>query len=104
MYLRKVRKFSGEVFLGWVIGYGILRPIIEVYRDDKQRGMVGPLSTSQFIGLTSVVLAIGLLVHLIKRYRRDPQGARLWEAPAEAAVAVPSPGAARAHRRRKGGR
>ena len=62
MFLRRVRAFSGQVFLGWVIGYGILRPIIEAYRDDDQRGSVGPLSTSQFIGLTSVVLGIGLLV------------------------------------------
>ena len=38
MYLRRVRKFSGEVFLGWVMGYGIVRPIIEIYRgDDRPR-------------------------------------------------------------------
>jgi prolipoprotein diacylglyceryl transferase len=92
MYLRKVRRFSGEVFLGWVIGYGILRPIIEIYRDDKQRGNVGPLSTSQFIGLVSVALGIALLVHLIKRYRQDPQGVRLWETPLPVgATAVASP-------------
>jgi phosphatidylglycerol:prolipoprotein diacylglycerol transferase len=87
MYLRKVRKFSGEVFLGWVIGYGILRPVIEIFRDDKQRGTVGPLSTSQFIGLTTVVLGVALLAQLVKRYRRDPAALRLWEAPLEPAVA-----------------
>lgn len=81
MYLRRVRKFSGMPFLGWVIGYGILRPIIEAYRDDDQRGSVGPLSTSQFIGLVSVLLAVGLLVALIRRYRQDPQSLRLWEQP-----------------------
>ena len=41
MYLRRVRKFSGEVFLGWVLGYGIMRPIIEIYRGDDDRGSVG---------------------------------------------------------------
>ena len=46
-----MRKFSGEVFLGWVLGYGIMRPIIEIYRGDDDRGSVGTLSTSQFIGL-----------------------------------------------------
>ena len=64
MFLRRVRKFSGMVFLGWVIGYGIVRPIIEMYRDDDQRGAVGPLSTSQFIGVVSVAAGIALLVHL----------------------------------------
>jgi phosphatidylglycerol:prolipoprotein diacylglycerol transferase len=81
MYVRKVRRFSGLVFVTWVIGYGIVRPAIEIFRDDDQRGSVGPLSTSQFIGLVSVVLAVGLLVHLVRRYREDPTSLRLWEAP-----------------------
>ena len=82
MFLRRLRRFSGQVFLGWVIGYGILRPVIEVYRDDKQRGNVGPLSTSQFIGLVATALGIGLLVALWRRYRRDPDSLRHWEASA----------------------
>ena len=87
MYLRRVRRFTGEVFLAWIIGYGILRPIIEVLRDDDQRGNVGPLSTSQFIGLVSVVLGTALLLQLIRRYRRDPGSLRLWETP----VGTPAP-------------
>ncbi|HEY0706215.1 MAG TPA: prolipoprotein diacylglyceryl transferase [Polyangia bacterium] len=81
MFLRRVRTFSGQVFLGWVIGYGILRPIIEAYRDDDQRGSVGPLSTSQFIGVVSVLLGIALLVALIRRYRQNPAALRMWEQP-----------------------
>jgi len=81
MFLRRVRKFSGMPFLGWVIGYGTLRPIIELYRDDDQRGSVGPLSTSQFIGVVSVLLGVALLVALLRRYRQDPQALRLWEQP-----------------------
>jgi phosphatidylglycerol---prolipoprotein diacylglyceryl transferase len=97
MYLRKVRRFSGQVFLGWVLGYGILRPIIEIYRDDDQRGAVGPLSTSQFIGLTSVALGVGLLFILRKRYKQDPAAMRLWEVPLAApAVAEAPAGPARA--------
>ena len=107
MLLRRVRRFSGTVFLGWVIGYGLLRPIIEAYRDDDQRGSVGPLSTSQFIGITSVVLGLALLVYLWKRYREDPESLRLWERPLEAAAvptAAPGPGrkAGGGKRRRKG--
>jgi prolipoprotein diacylglyceryl transferase len=96
MFLRRVRKFSGMVFLGWVIGYGILRPIIEVYRADDDRGTVGPLSTSQFIGLVSVALGVALLIALVRRYRRDPDSLRLWEQPLvlpSAPAAVPAGGA-----------
>src|ERR1041384_2047801 len=57
MLLRRYRRFSGEVFLGWVIGYGVLRSLIEVFRDDDDRGLytIGgvALSTSQIIGIVS---------------------------------------------------
>jgi len=79
MLIRKYRTFSGQVFLGWVLGYGILRPLIEIVRDDDQRGNVGPLSTSQFIGIVSVVLGIALFVSLLRKYRRDPESLRLWQ-------------------------
>jgi len=84
MLIRKYRTFSGQVFLGWVLGYGILRPLIEIVRDDDQRGNVGPLSTSQFIGIASVVLGLALFVSLLRKYRRDPEGSRLWLRPVPA--------------------
>ena len=59
---------------------GILRP----FAVDDQRGNVGPLSTSQFIGLASVAAGLALLVYLVRRYRRDPQSLRLWQQPAVA--------------------
>jgi phosphatidylglycerol:prolipoprotein diacylglycerol transferase len=93
MLIRRYRTFSGQVFLGWVLGYGILRPLIEVVRDDDQRGNVGPLSTSQFIGIVSVALGLGLLVALVRRYRRDPDGLRLWLKPVRAAAAGGAAGA-----------
>jgi phosphatidylglycerol:prolipoprotein diacylglycerol transferase len=102
MYLRRVRKFSGEVFLGWVLGYGIVRPIIEIYRGDDDRGSVGALSTSQLIGLTSVVAGLGLLVYLVKRFRADPAAARLWEIPLPAQAKAEPESRERSRRRRKG--
>jgi len=99
MYVRKVRTFSGQVFVAWVLGYGILRSIIEAYRDDDDRGFVGPLSTSQFIGVISSLLAIGLLIKLIQMYRRDPASLRLWEQPPEAAPAAAEPAPARKRRK-----
>jgi len=79
MYLRRVRKFSGLVFVAWVVGYGVLRSIIEIFRGDSDRGTVGPLSTSQFIGLVSLVAAGALLFSLFKKYKADPIALRLWE-------------------------
>ena len=88
MFIRRHRKFSGQVFLGWVLGYGIVRPLIEVFRDDDDRGLYTfpftdhlKFSTSQYIGGISVVLGLGLLVSLLRRYRRDPDGSRLWLIP-----------------------
>jgi phosphatidylglycerol:prolipoprotein diacylglycerol transferase len=88
MLIRRRRKFSGQVFLGWVLGYGIIRPLIEVFRDDQDRGIY-PLpftslsfSTSQYIGGVSVILGLALLVSLVRRYRRDPDSLRLWLTPA----------------------
>jgi phosphatidylglycerol---prolipoprotein diacylglyceryl transferase len=91
LLVRRLRRFSGIVFVAWVVGYGILRPIIEVFRDDDQRGNVGPLSTSQFIGIVSATLALGLLVYLYRRYRENPQAMRLWEQPLPAAAPAPVP-------------
>jgi phosphatidylglycerol:prolipoprotein diacylglycerol transferase len=98
MYLRRVRKFSGVVFVGWVIGYGVLRSIIEIFRGDNDRGEVGMLSTSQFIGITSAMLGLILLVVLVKRYKVNPAGMRLWEQPV-AEPAAPDNGPVRPHKR-----
>jgi prolipoprotein diacylglyceryl transferase len=92
MLIRKYRTFSGQVFLGWVIGYGILRPLIEQVRDDDDRGVQKlsgfQLSTSTVIGFTSVVLGVALLVALVRKYRRDPDGSKLWLHPVAAGPAV----------------
>jgi phosphatidylglycerol:prolipoprotein diacylglycerol transferase len=101
MYLRKVRKFSGEVFVGWVLGYGVLRSIIETYRDDDDRGIYFGVSTSQWIGIVSSILAIVLLVKLYQKYRQDPASLRLWEQPLPVAAPVEAAPAARARRQRR---
>jgi phosphatidylglycerol:prolipoprotein diacylglycerol transferase len=103
MYLRKVRRFSGLVFVGWVVGYGIMRPLIEILRDDDQRGAIGPLSTSQFIGVTATLFGVALLVSLLRRHREDPTSLRLWETPLEVEVparAMPAPAVRRRKKRR----
>jgi prolipoprotein diacylglyceryl transferase len=88
MLVRRHRRFSGQVFLAWVIGYGTLRPLIEMLRDDvDERGHIPGVaawlpawvSPSELIGWSSVLLGLALLVTLVRRHRRAPQSLRYWE-------------------------
>jgi len=57
------RKFPGRTFWLYMLLYAISRYIIEFYRGDE-RGSVGPFSTSQFISLLLVPLAVVMLLYL----------------------------------------
>jgi phosphatidylglycerol:prolipoprotein diacylglycerol transferase len=72
LYDRKWKKKEGEL-AGWYLTlYSIGRFIVEFWRGDLIRGQVGPLSTSQFIGLFTA--AAGILILLYLR-RHDPGAA-----------------------------
>jgi phosphatidylglycerol:prolipoprotein diacylglycerol transferase len=106
--VRRYRRFSGEMFVAFTMGYAVLRYWVELLRADEQRGNIGPLSTSQFIGVATFGAGALLLAWLYARYRRDPESMQLWKdgrawvtAPA---VATPEPAAranANAERRRR---
>ena len=65
MILKKKKPFG--VVGGWyMVLYGVWRFIIEFFRGDEERGFVGPLSTSQFIGIFIVLAGVALLV-LVKK-------------------------------------
>ncbi|MEO7033084.1 MAG: prolipoprotein diacylglyceryl transferase family protein [Polyangiaceae bacterium] len=40
--LRRHARFRGEVFLAFTFGYGVLRFLLEIVRDDSERGSFGP--------------------------------------------------------------
>ena len=42
LWLTKRRRFRGEVFFAFTFGYGYLRFLLEVVRDDSERGSFGP--------------------------------------------------------------
>ena len=71
VYRRKT--FDGEVFWLYVLLYAITRGILETWRGDFVRGFVipGVLSTSQFIGLLTALLAGGMLFFLSRRSRAE---------------------------------
>jgi phosphatidylglycerol:prolipoprotein diacylglycerol transferase len=79
MLVRRYRKFSGEMFVAFTMGYAVLRYFVETLRADEQRGSVGPFTTSQFIGVCTFSAGLALLGYLYARYRRDPHAMRLWE-------------------------
>ena len=55
-------KKPGQVSAFYLIFYSIGRFIIEIFRADLERGMVGKLSTSQFISFFILAAGIGLFV------------------------------------------
>jgi len=77
---RKKKKFDGEIFLLYLIFYPILRIILEFFRGDAIRGIF-ILSTSQWISLVWLVLAVVLWVVIkknkhVRRHREEPVGRR----------------------------
>lgn len=69
---RRGRQFPGRTFWSYLLVYGVTRFIIEFYRGDP-RGMVGDLSTSQFVSVILVPLSIAMLVVLSRRFTPDPK-------------------------------
>jgi phosphatidylglycerol---prolipoprotein diacylglyceryl transferase len=72
---KRGRAYSGRTFWLYMLLYGISRFIIEFYRGDE-RGTVGMFSTSQFISILLVPLAVGMLVYLSRRESPEPKRAR----------------------------
>jgi phosphatidylglycerol:prolipoprotein diacylglycerol transferase len=55
------RKREGDCFAGLLIGYGLLRSLIEIFRDDDRGVLFGWLSTSQIISLPLIAGGIAIL-------------------------------------------
>ena len=72
---RKGRGFAGRTFWLYMLLYAISRFVIEFFRGDE-RGAVGMFSTSQFISILLVPLAIGMLVYLSRAGAPEPKRAR----------------------------
>lgn len=69
MYPRK--KFDGQIFWSYVTVYGAFRFVIEFWRGDPRGALLdGALSTSQFVAILMVTVALGMLARL---HARDAQ-------------------------------
>jgi phosphatidylglycerol:prolipoprotein diacylglycerol transferase len=70
---RKGKPFAGRTFWGYLFLYGISRFVIEFYRGDINRGTIfGALSTSQFVSLLLVPLALGMFLFLRRQRQSTP--------------------------------
>jgi|SRR5687767_5290446 len=67
---RRGRPFPGRTFWGYMFLYGVSRFIIEFYRGDA-RGLIGSLSTSQFVSVCIVPISIIMLILLSRRFTPD---------------------------------
>ena len=66
LFERRGRAFPGRTFWTYMLLYGVSRFVIEFYRGDS-RGMIGTLSTSQFVSLVIVPLSLVMLFLLSRR-------------------------------------
>lgn len=64
---RKGRKFDGQMFLSYVVWYGVGRAVIEGMRTDSLYFFGTGLRTSQMVGIISAVAAIVIMVIQWKR-------------------------------------
>lgn len=68
--MRPHKRFHGQLFLFWLSIYPIGRSFIELFRGDKERGIYGILSTSQYISIVVALAAIAVYAYL-RRNRSD---------------------------------
>jgi phosphatidylglycerol:prolipoprotein diacylglycerol transferase len=69
---KKGRPFEGRTFWSYLVLYGISRFVIEFFRGDERGVVFGTISTSQFISLIIVPVAIGMLLYLSRQTSSSP--------------------------------
>jgi phosphatidylglycerol:prolipoprotein diacylglycerol transferase len=75
------RRFPGETFAWYLVGYALLRGTIEFFRGDPRGTLPGTsLSTSQFIALLGLVTAVVILA--VQRRKTAPSDAAKATSPA----------------------
>lgn len=67
-WLKRVKRFQGQIFWTYVLLYSVTRSIIEFFRGDD-RGILlgGMISISQFIGVIAAAIAVAMIVVLTRR-------------------------------------
>jgi phosphatidylglycerol:prolipoprotein diacylglycerol transferase len=58
LFMRRYRRFHGQIFAIWLMCYAVLRTSVELFRGDVERGTLNGLLNS--LGLTSLALKVPL--------------------------------------------
>ena len=66
LLMKKGRKFNGQMFLSYVVWYGLGRAVIEGMRTDSLYFFGTPIRSSQMLGILSALAAVGLYVYRMK--------------------------------------
>ena len=70
LWLAPRKRFHGQVAATYLVGYAVLRFVIEFFRgDDRGSVLKGALSTSQFIAILVVLGVLAILPRIWKRQR-----------------------------------
>lgn len=69
LVIARHKKANGQVAACYLIFYSIGRFILEFFRGDLERGQVGMMSTSQFIGIFTCIAGIGLWMFCYRKQR-----------------------------------
>ncbi len=69
IFIRRHKKFEGQIFISYLILYGIARSLLELTRGDSIRGYIVPgiLTTSQ--GISGLLILAAITVYLYWRQR-----------------------------------
>jgi phosphatidylglycerol:prolipoprotein diacylglycerol transferase len=75
MWRLKRKHFTGQIILQYLMLYAGLRFVIEFFRGDEDRGFVlhGLLSTSQFIGILTILGGAVAFVYVRRRHHEAPK-------------------------------
>ena len=63
MWMHTHKRFTGQVFAAYLVGYGVLRFVNEFFRGDRSRGILfdGAISVHQLIALTLVAISLVII-------------------------------------------
>lgn len=75
LWMRRRRRFRGQVFLVFTAYYGITRALMELLRGDVGRGGIGIFSTSQIVGICTLAASVIAWIWLSRRAERFPEQA-----------------------------
>lgn len=72
LWLKRIKKFEGQLFWTYVLLYGMTRFVLEHFRGDERGVVIGGIfTTSQLIGVIMVIIAVAVMIILRRRCVRD---------------------------------